>query len=50
MADWVDFSEIKKAVSMEMALEHYGIEIPKVNASSLRGKCPLSTVRRISNK
>ncbi len=48
--DWVDFKEVKSKASMEMALEHYGIEIPKVNTTTLRGKCPLPIVRRISNK
>lgn len=41
--DWVDFSGVKSAVSMEMVLEHYGIEIRKVNRFSRRGKCPLPT-------
>jgi len=39
--DWVDFKEVKLAVSMEMVLGYYGIEIRKVNGSSWRGKCPL---------
>lgn len=43
MADWVDFKEIKATVSMEMVLEHYSIELRKVNATNLRGACPLPT-------
>jgi len=40
---WVNFDEIKKAVSLEMVIAHYGIELRRVNAASLRGKCPLPT-------
>ena len=39
-SDWVDFTEVKKAVSMKMVLEHYGIELQQKNATSWRGKCP----------
>ncbi len=42
-SDWVDFKSVKSAVSMEMVLDYYGIEIRKVNQSSWRGKCPLPT-------
>ena len=38
---WVSFEEIKKAVSLEMVIKHYGFELRRVNATSLRGKCPL---------
>ena len=38
---WVDFEEIKKAVTLEMVIAHYRIELRRVNATSLRGKCPL---------
>src|SRR5258708_7376173 len=38
---WVSFEEIKKAVSLEMVLGHYAIELRKVGAGTLRGKCPL---------
>lgn len=48
--DWVDYTAVKEAVSLEMALAHYQIELRKVNTFTLRGKCPLPTVRRISNK
>ncbi len=43
MSDWVDFKTVKTAVSIEMVLEHYGVELRRVNASNLRGKCPLPT-------
>lgn len=38
---WVSFDEIKKAVSLEMVIHHYGIELRNVSAGTLRGKCPL---------
>src|ERR1700733_1447066 len=38
---WVSFDEIKKAVSLEMVLDHYRIELRRVRPTSLRGKCPL---------
>jgi DNA primase len=40
---WVDFKQIKDAISMERVLTHYGVELRKVNAAYLRGKCPLPT-------
>jgi DNA primase len=39
--DWVSFVEIKKVVSLQMAVDHYGIQLRHVNATTLRGKCPL---------
>jgi DNA primase len=39
--DWVSFDEIKKIVTLQMAIEHYGIPLRHVNATTLRGKCPL---------
>ncbi len=39
--DWVSFDEIKKTVTLRMAIEHYGIPLRQVNATTLRGKCPL---------
>src|SRR5438046_9202855 len=39
--DWVSFDEIKKVVTLQMAIEHYGISLRRVNATTLRGKCPL---------
>jgi DNA primase len=39
--DWVSFDEIKKVVTLQMAIEHYGIPLRHVNATTLRGKCPL---------
>jgi DNA primase len=38
---WVNFEAIKKAVSLEMVIDHYRIELRQVSATSLRGKCPL---------
>ena len=39
--DWVSFDEIKKVVTLQMAIERYGIPLRRVNATTLRGKCPL---------
>lgn len=41
--DWVSFDEIKKVVSLQMAIKHYGIPLRRVNANTLRGRCPLPT-------
>src|SRR6202521_384303 len=41
--DWVSFDEIKKTVTLQMAIEHYSIRLRRVNANTLRGKCPLPT-------
>jgi DNA primase len=41
--DWVSFDEIKKTVTLQMAIEHYGLPLRRVNANTLRGKCPLPT-------
>jgi DNA primase len=38
---WVSFEEIKKAVSLEMVIAHYRLELRRVSDASLRGKCPL---------
>ena len=43
MQNWVDFKTLKEAVTMEMILSHYSIEIRKVNATYMRGNCPLPT-------
>ena len=39
--DWVSFDEIKKTVTLQAAIEHYGIPLRRVNTNTLRGKCPL---------
>ncbi len=39
--DWVSFDEIKRTVSLEMALDHYGIRLRHAGPNALRGKCPL---------
>ena len=41
--DWVSFDEIKKTVTLQMAIEHYGIPLRRMNTNTLRGKCPLPT-------
>src|SRR3954470_13882664 len=42
-SEWVDFKEIKTAVSIEMVLAHYNVRLRRVNQTSLRGSCPLPT-------
>jgi DNA primase len=39
--DWVDFKSVKEAVSMEMVLDHYGINGLRKNGGELRGRCPI---------
>jgi DNA primase len=41
--DWVSFDEIKKTVTLEMAIQHYRIPLRRVKEGTLRGKCPLPT-------
>lgn len=41
--DWVSFGEIKKTVSLQMVLDHYGIRLRHAGPNTLRGKCPLPT-------
>jgi DNA primase len=38
---WVDFRLIKESVSMQMVLEHYGINGLRKSGSELRGSCPI---------
>lgn len=39
--NWVSFDEVKKAVSMVMVLDRYGVKLRRVNATALRGACPV---------
>ncbi len=48
--DWVDFREVKAAVTMEMALEHYDINLRRTNKTYLRGNCPLPTHSKQATK
>ena len=41
--NWIDFQEVKRAVSMEMVLQKYGVQLRRVNQRYLRGNCPLPT-------
>src|SRR5437588_345813 len=41
--EWVSFDEVKKAVTLEAALSRYGIQLKRLNATTLRGRCPLPT-------
>jgi DNA primase len=47
---WVDFKAVKAAVSMEAVLGHYGVKVRRVNATYLRGKCPLPSHRSAGGK
>lgn len=38
---WVDFRLVKNAVTMQMALDRYGIDWLRKSGQELRGKCPL---------
>ena len=38
---WVDYRAVKAAVSMEMALASYGIQLHRLDRDYLRGRCPL---------
>lgn len=37
---WIDFKEIKAAVTIEMVLNHYGVKL-RQKGSELRGLCPI---------
>src|SRR3989442_13873403 len=40
--DWIDFREIKAAVTFQMVLDHYGLTNGlRKNKDELRGRCPL---------
>jgi len=39
--NWVDFKAIKSAVSMQMALDRYGVNWLKKKEDELRGRCPI---------
>lgn len=39
--DWVDFRLIKQTVSMQMVLDHYGINWLRKSGNELRGRCPV---------
>ena len=38
---WVDYRAVKAAVSMEMALASYGIQLHRLDRDYFRGRCPL---------
>lgn len=38
---WVDFRAVKDAVSMRMALDHYGVNWLRKRGGELRGRCPI---------
>ncbi len=40
---WVEFRTVKQQVSMQQALNYYGVKLRSVTRTSLRGNCPLPT-------
>src|ERR1700730_15607635 len=38
---WVDFRAVKNAVTMRMALDHYGVNWLRKRGDELRGRCPI---------
>jgi len=40
---WVDFKQLKADVAIEQVLAHYGVHLRRINATELRGRCPLPT-------
>lgn len=40
MKDWIDFGLVKRAVSMEMLIVHYGIYRLRRKGAEVRLKCP----------
>ena len=38
---WVDFKQVKEAVSMAMILEHYKVNWLRKSRDQLRGRCPI---------
>jgi len=45
--EWVDFKKVKAAVTMQMVLDHYGVNGLRAVGDELRGRCPIhkSTAR-----
>jgi DNA primase len=39
--NWVEFSAVKAAVSMQLALDHYKVNWLRKNRNELRGRCPI---------
>ncbi|MDP2896374.1 MAG: CHC2 zinc finger domain-containing protein [bacterium] len=39
--NWVDFKAVKAAVTMQMVLDHYGVNWLRKSGDELRGKCPI---------
>jgi DNA primase len=48
-ATWVNFRTVKARITMEVALASYGVMLRRVDASYLRGRCPLPTHSSKSN-
>ena len=40
---WVDFKQLKADVAIEQVLGHYGVQLRRIAAMELRGRCPLPT-------
>lgn len=40
-APWVDYKQVKEAVTMQMVLEHYGVNWLRGSGDNLKGRCPI---------
>ena len=38
---WVAFKDVKRVVTMQMLLDHYGVDWLRSTGDELRGRCPL---------
>ena len=38
---WVDFQVVKRAVSLQAVLDHYGVNWLRKSGDELRGRCPI---------
>jgi hypothetical protein len=41
MTDWIDFKELKRALSFEAVLRHYGVIVKRGKGNHHQGNCPL---------
>jgi DNA primase len=41
LSTWIDFRRIRETVTLERVIDHYGVELRRINPATLRGKCPL---------
>ena len=41
MTNWLEFKAIKRGVSLESLLRHYGVELRRSGPDQYRGRCPI---------